>query len=166
MTSLPPNPALREVLAASVPLLQMHCRDPWVVIGSAACALAGAEVNVADLDLLTSTDDAERLIALWPSRLDGAYVPAGADRFRSRFARFLFPGMPLEVMGDLQRHDIDGWQPVQVHDTVHAMVADLAVPIPSPHEQIRILKSFGRPKDLARAELLRALCNSASTDHR
>lgn len=160
------NPALHEAIAASVPLLHAHCRDPWVVIGSAACALAGADVEVADLDLLTSTTDAERLIAMWPSRLDTSYVPAGVDRFRSRFARFLFPGMPLEVMGNLELHDADGWQPVQVNETVHVTVAGVVVAIPSRDELIRILESFGRPKDLARAELLRALCNGASTDHR
>ena len=162
----PLNSALHDVIAASVPQLARHCRDPWVVIGSAACALAGAAVEVADLDVLTSTADAERLIALWPSRLDTTYVPAGADRFRSRFARFMFPAMPLEVMGDLQLHTADGWQPVPVNDTIHVTVADVAVAIPSRAEQIRILKSFGRQKDLARAELLRALCNSAPTDHR
>lgn len=167
MTLHPLNLALRDVIAASVPSLQAHCRDPWVVIGSAACALAGAAVEVADLDLLTSTADAERLIALWPSRLDTHYVPAGADRFRSRFARFMFPGidMPLEVMGGLALQDADGWQPVQVNKTMHVTVADVAVAIPSCDEQIRILKSFGRPKDLARAELLRALCNGVPTDH-
>ncbi|GGA46738.1 hypothetical protein [Dyella nitratireducens] len=149
--------ALHEVIAASVPLLQRHCCDPWVVIGSAACALAGACVDVADLDVLASTADAERLIALWPSRRDTTYAPAGADRFRSHFARFLFPGMPVEVMGDLQLHGAHAWQAVQVNDVVHVQVADIAVPIPSRCEQIRILESFGRPKDRARAELLRAL---------
>ncbi|HKT27839.1 hypothetical protein [Dyella sp.] len=166
MSLRPLNVALRDAIATSVPLLQAHCRDPWVVIGSAACALAGAAVEVADLDLLTSTADAQRLIAVWPSHLDTTYVPAGADRFRSCFARFLFPGMPLEVMGDLQLHDADGWQPVQINETVHVTVADVAVAIPSRDEQIRILKSFGRPKDLARAELLRALCHGAPADHR
>lgn len=33
----------------------------------------------------------------------------------------------------------------------------IAVPIPSRIEHIRVLEHFGRPKDLARAELLRAL---------
>ncbi|MFC3651041.1 hypothetical protein ACFONN_05760 [Dyella humi] len=151
------SPALHDVMAASVPLLQTHCRDQWVVIGSAACALAGAAVEVADLDLLTSAADAERLMGLWPSQLDTSYTPAGADRFRSRFARFQFPSMSLEVMGDLELHDADGWRAVRVNDVVHVNVANIAVPIPSRAEQIRILESFGRPKDLARAELLRAL---------
>ena len=152
-----PSPALRDVVAASVPSLQAHCHDPWVVIGSAACALAGASVDVADLDLLTSAADAERLITLWSAQLDTSYTPAGADRFRSRFARFRFPGMPLEVMGGLELHDIDGWRAVCVNDVVHVRLADVTVPIPSCAEQIRILERFGRPKDLARAELLRAL---------
>jgi hypothetical protein len=148
---------LCEVIAASVPQLHAHCRDEWAVIGSAAAALAGVDVQAADLDLLTSVADAQRLIALWPSRLDVSYVPAGADRFRSCFARFQFPGMPLEVMGGLELHDERGWQAVRVQDVVHVNVAGIDVPIPARDEQIRILESFGRPKDLARADLLRAL---------
>jgi hypothetical protein len=154
--------ALHDAITANVPLLQSHCRDPWVVIGSAACALAGGNVEVADLDLLTSTADAQRLIDLWSAQLDASYIPAGADHFRSRFARFQFPGMPLEVMGDLQWRDADGWHAVRVNHIVHVSIEDIAVPIPSRTEQIRILESFGRPKDLARAELLRALSACAN----
>lgn len=151
------SPALREVIAASVPHLHAHCLDEWVVIGSAAAALSGVAVEAADLDLLTSAADAQRLVELWPSRLDTAYVPAGADRFRSRFARFRFPGMPLEVMGGLQLHGADGWQAVRVNHVVRVSVAGVDVPIPARDEQIRILESFGRAKDLARAGMLRAL---------
>lgn len=152
-----PGPALCDVIAASVPQLHAHCRDEWAVIGSAAAALSGAAVQAADLDLLTSVADAQRLIELWPLRLDTSYVPAGADRFRSRFARFQFPGMPLEVMGGLELHGADGWQAVRVHHVMHVSVAGLDVPIPARDEQIRILESFGRAKDLARAGMLRAL---------
>ena len=148
---------LREVIAASVPPLHAHCRDEWVVIGSAAAALMGADVQAADLDLLTSAADAQRLIELWPSRLDTSYVPAAANRFRSRFARFRFPGMPLEVMGGLELHGHDGWQAVRVNHVMHVNVAGIQVPVPARDEQIRILESFGRAKDLARADLLRAL---------
>lgn len=155
MTQL--SPALYEVIAASVPQLHAHCRDEWAVIGSAAAALAGAAVQTADLDLLTSVADAQRLIALWPSRLDTSYTPAGADRFRSCFARFRFPGMPLEVMGGLQLHGQDGWQAVRLKHVVQVSVAGIDVPIPARDEQIHIFESFGRAKDLARAELLRAL---------
>jgi hypothetical protein len=150
-------PALDQAIAAAVPQLHEHCRDAWVVIGSAAAALAGANVEVADLDLLTSVDDAGRLMTLWRERLDPVYEPAAGDRFRSRFARFLFPGMPVEVMGGLELHGTDGWRPVHAGEIVQVSRAGIQVPIPSPTEQIRILESFGRPKDLQRAALLRAL---------
>lgn len=149
--------ALHEVIAAAVPQLHQHCRDAWIVIGSAAAALAGADVAVADLDVLTSTDDAERLKALWHERLDSVYEPALPDQFRSCFARFLFPGMPVEVMGDLELHGADGWQPVRANEIIRVDYAGIPVPIPSAAEQIRILQSFGRPKDIQRAALLRAL---------
>ena len=151
------HPALHEVITATMPQLHQHCRDPWAVIGSAAVVLAGADIDIADLDLLTSIDDAERLITLWQSKLDTSYTPGAADRFRSRFARFRFPGMPVEVMGGLELYGAQGWQAVQVNDIVHVNYAGIAVPIPARTEQIRILESFGRPKDLQRTEVLRAL---------
>lgn len=154
------DPALCEVVAASVPLLQQHCRDPWVVIGSVACALAGAVVEVSDLDVLTSPADAQLLLSLWPQRLEVSYEPTDADRFRSCFARFKFPGMPLEVMGGLELNQADGWRPVRVNDIQHVVIDNFSVPIPSRTEQIRLLQSFGRPKDLARAEQLRALASA------
>lgn len=152
------NPALREALAVAVPDLYRHCRDPWTLIGSAAAALAGADVGVADLDVLTSVRDAESLIALWHDRLDATYLPAaGTDRFRSRFARFGFPGLPLELMGGLELHGPEGWQPVQVRGTVLVDCDGIAVPIPVLAEQLRILQDFARPKDRRRAILLAAL---------
>lgn len=152
------NPALREALAVAVPDLQRHCRDPWTVIGSAAAALAGADVSVADLDVLCSIRDAEILTALWRDRLDAAYVHAAdGDRFRSRFARFRFPGLPLEVMGGLELRGPQGWQAVQVRERVLVDCGGIAVPVPASMEQVRILESFARPKDLQRAAQLRAL---------
>jgi hypothetical protein len=149
--------ALHQAIVASVPLLHEYCRDAWVVIGSAAAALAGAKVEVADLDVLTTVNDAERLIALWRERLDPSYAPAAGDRFRSRFARFHFPGMPVEVMGGLELHEAHGWQPVRVNQVVQVSCAGVQVPTPTVTEQICILERFGRPKDQQRAELLRAL---------
>jgi hypothetical protein len=149
--------ALREALAALVPDLHCHCRDPWTLIGSAAAHLAGAEVTVADLDVLTSVRDAQTLIGHWRGWHDESHVPPGEDHFRSRFARFLFPGLPVEIMGGLELHGERGWQPVQIGAIVMLDVAGLAVPIPVVTEQIRVLESFGRPKDLQRAALLRRL---------
>lgn len=153
--------ALEQVIAEAVPELRRHCRDPWQLIGSAAARLAGADVTVADLDVLTSAADADRLAAAWHARREAAYEPAGADRFRSRFGRFRFDAMPVEIMGGLELHAERGWEPVTVGEVVAVQVAGAEVPVPSVAEQIRILESFGRPKDLHRAALLRALDRGA-----
>lgn len=149
--------ALREACAAVIPDLHRHCHDPWTLIGSAAARLAGAEVAVADLDVLTSVRDADALIEHWRARQDETWVPPSAGRFRSRFARFLFPGLPVEVMGGLDLCGERGWEPVRIGEVVTVDVAGLAVPIPALAEQIRVLESFGRPKDLQRAARLKQL---------
>lgn len=151
--------ALRKVLLVVVPELHRCCRDPWTLIGSAAAYLAGAEVTVADLDVLTSTRDAEVLIGEWRLRRDDTCAPADAGRFRSCYARFHFPGLPVEVMGGLEVFgENGGWMPVQVAETDTVDMAGVAVTVPSIAEQLRILESFGRPKDLHRAVLLKSLC--------
>ncbi|AIF47633.1 hypothetical protein [Dyella japonica] len=154
------TPALYTTLAEIVPELHVQCLDPWCLIGSAAALLAGADVGVADVDVLTSREDAERLMASWSERREHVYEPAGAERFRSHFARFRFPGMPVEVMGGLELNRGDGWKPVQAGRLTLVGLNGLAVPVPSIEDQIRILESFGREKDHQRATLLRKLSGS------
>ncbi|QNK00757.1 hypothetical protein [Dyella telluris] len=154
------TPALYATLAEIVPELHVHCLEPWCLIGSAAALLAGADVTVADVDVLTSHDDAERLMTVWSERREPLHEPAGAERFRSHFARFRFPGLPVEVMGGLELNQGDGWMPVRAGRLTLAGLNGLAVPMPSVDDQIRILESFGREKDVQRATLLRRLAAS------
>lgn len=151
------SPALYATLVEIVPELHVQCADPWCLIGSAAALLVGADVSVADVDVLVSRDDAERLMALWASRREPAHQPADADRFRSHFARFAFPGVPVEVMGALELDRGQGWERVHPGQLILVGLNGLAVPVPALAEQIRILESFGRDKDLRRAAALRAL---------
>ena len=151
------DPGLAEVLAAVVPDLQQLCRDQWTLLGSAAARLVGAAVTVADLDVLTSARDADGLATHWADRRQPDHAPADGDRFRSRFARYRFPGLPVEVMGGLEVFGAEGWQPLDIRETVHVELAGLRVPVPSIAEQIRVLACFGRPKDHRRAALLQAL---------
>ena len=65
--------------------------------------------------------------------------------------------MIREVMGGLELNRGDGWKPVSAGRLVLAGLNGLAVPMPSVDDQIRILQSFGRDKDLARARLLALL---------
>ncbi len=157
------TPALYATLADIVPDLHVHCLDPWCLIGSAAALLVGADVGVADVDVLMSHDDAVRLMSVWASRRELAFEPASAERFRSCFARFRFPGMPVEVMGGLELNQGDGWKPVKAGRLTLVGLNGLAVPVPSIDDQIRILESFGREKDVQRAKMLRALASSSQT---
>ncbi|WP_329740425.1 hypothetical protein [Dyella sp. A6] len=155
MSHIPP--ALFVTLAELVPELYVHCVEPWCLIGSAAARMLGAEVSVADIDVLVSRDDADTLMTHWAERRDSAHVPADGDRFRSNYARFRFAGLPVDVMGGLQLHAGDAWQPVQPGRLMLVGLQGVAVPVPSLDDQIRIFESFGRDKDLARAAALRRL---------
>jgi hypothetical protein len=150
-------PALFVALTELVPELHVHCADPWCLIGSTGAMLLGADVDVADVDVLVSRSDAEALTTRWAARRDTAHVPADGDRFRSLYARFRFPGLPVEVMGGLELDAGDGWQPVSPGKLVLVGLQGLAVPVPSLEDQIRIFDSFGRAKDHVRADALRKL---------
>jgi hypothetical protein len=148
-------PRLSATLTAALPAMARTFLDPWWLIGSAALRLGGiVRVDPADVDVLCSGGDAGRLIAAWQEHLDVAYAPRDEDRFRSRFARFRHLPMPLEVMGDLQVPAGAGWQLVRVEAAQRVFCDGHAVPIPSWQEQIRILRLFGRDKDLAKADLI------------
>lgn len=149
--------ALHETLLAVVPDLHRCCSDPWTLIGSAAARLAGVDVAVADLDVLTSARDAQVLLGEWQAKRDDAHMPGDSGRFRSCYARFHFPGLPVEIMGGLELFGENGWISVRVGATTVVELAGVKVTIPTIVEQLRILKSFGRPKDLHRAALLKSL---------
>lgn len=151
------TPALYATLAEIVPDLHVHCVDPWCLIGSTAALLLGAQTSAADVDVLTSRGDAEVLMALWASQRQPAFVPPDSDRFRSHFARFRFPGAPVEVMGALELFADGRWQPVWPDKLVLVGVGGVAVPVPSIDDQIRLCERFGRQKDLRRQAALSAL---------
>lgn len=162
----PVDPSLRITLVAAVPALHQQCREPWCLIGSAAARLVGVDIDVADVDVLTTHSDAVRLMEHWTGRRVPDYEPPGDGRFRSCFARFDFPGLPLEVMGGLELDRGGGWQSVRAGTLVHVKLDGLIVPVPAPADQIRLLGEFGRGKDRQRARLLRALESAGSPDRR
>ena len=116
---------------------------PWSLIGSGALILLGVPLEAAgDVDVVTTVDGAGRLRAAWAEWLDPAEPKPPEGPWRSEdFARYVTPYGPVEVMGGLR---IRG--------------APLKVPpgIPPAVEQLRILRLFGRPKDLERAAALKA----------
>ena len=116
---------------------------PWAMIGSGALILLGVPLDqAADLDVVTGVDGARRLRDAWAGWLEAAEPKAPDGPFRSEdFARYLTPWGPVEVMGGLK---------------VRGRALDVQGPIPVAQEQLRILKLFGRPKDLEKAARLEA----------
>lgn len=116
---------------------------PWSLIGSGALILLGVPIeDAADLDVVTGVDGAQRLRAAWSGWLEAGEAKAPDGPFRSAdFARYLTPWGPVEVMGGLK---------------VRGRLLDVPVGVPPAAEQLRILKLFGRPKDLDKAARLEA----------
>lgn len=153
----PVDDGLRIACMAAIPDLHRYCRDSWTLIGSAAAWLLGAEVVVADLDVLTTVRDADALYEQWQSCASHGFIPGDAGRFRSSFNRYDFAGLPVKVMGGLEVAGARGWVSITTGEVLSVDVFDLAINVPSAADQIRIFHLFARPKDLQRASLLESL---------
>ena len=124
------------------------------MIGSAAMALHGAVLQVGDMDLLMSRNDAARL-------LENARVPAAGsahDKFRSDvFGQFRCGDYTVEVMGGFYVCDGAEWREVMPRSRTAFRVGGAELFAPSVEELIEMCRLFGRPKDAEREQLLRAL---------
>lgn len=154
--------ALIATLRACLPVFARRFQAPWWVIGSGALHLCGAaDVLPADLDIACSATDADALRVEWAAHAATTWQPADDQRFRSRFSRYVHLPMAVEVMGGLDVQGADGWQPLQVHETLWLRVQEMQVPVPSLREQQRILHRFGRKKDIARAARIETMLEAA-----
>jgi len=151
MTNARWRPRLAETLreiASVAPALE----GEWWIIGSAAAALAGADIlEVRDVDLLLSERDARTLRACWSTK-ETERVPAD-DRFRSSvFARFIGAPLPIEAFGGFEMRLRGDWRPVLPLTRERRG----AVFTPSIAEQIALLEAMDRDKDRARIAALKA----------
>jgi hypothetical protein len=149
---------MTEALAGTLAMVAEAAQgaaDRWWIIGSAAVALHGGDVpKVKDVDLMMSTRDAEAFL----SRVGGERRRADASaQFRSQvFGVWKEPPIPVEVFGGFGVAADAGWREVSLSTREPVSVAGTQVYVPSAEELVRLLHSFGRPKDLERARLLRA----------
>ncbi len=132
----------------------MHdARDPWWVISSAAVALHGvAAVKVADVDVVTSVEDARRVMA----RLGvGPAKESASLMFRSTvFGQWKAPPLMVEIMAGFHVMTASGWTEVIPRTRVPMLVEEAIVYVPDRVELAEMLRLFGRPKDLERVRLL------------
>jgi hypothetical protein len=130
-------------------------RDPWWLFGGAAVALHGLPIGVADIDVLMSARDIGEL----GSRLG---VPADrdtpVDRIRSEIW-LPWKALPLAVdfTAGLAVRTGERWTSIAPRTREARQVEGRTLYVPAREELIGILRLFGRPKDLARAEALARL---------
>ena len=124
--------------------------DDWWLVGGAAVALQGLDIAIADIDVLMSRRDIERVIA----RLGIAPVQGvTTECIRSEiWARWTPLSIDVDLMTGLQVRTGECWTPVMPATRQAVDVDGRMLYVPGRPELIDILRLFGRPKDLERAE--------------
>lgn len=148
------DPALTGALTR-VAELMADARGSWWVIGSAAVALHGAPVTVTrDVDVLADPGD----MAMLAAKTGTAAMSGVADeRFRSAQMLTLDGPLAIELFADFDVRGGNGtWRRLGPVTRVMVDHDGMMLPVPEKTELIDILTRFARPKDLARAALLRA----------
>jgi hypothetical protein len=160
MSDLILTPGLEPTLA-EVSRVASRVQDPWWVIGSAAIALLGVNIEVLDVDLLLSERDARMLLADWASPVGppeggphAATATEGQDRFRSIFGGHSYTPIPIEIMGALEVNVEGQWFPVAPNTRQQVDLPGGTIYVPDAADQLALLLMFRRTKDLVRAEML------------
>ncbi len=127
--------------------------DDFYIIGSTALFLSGYEIDpISDIDILTSSKDADYLkLELKEFLVD--FQPEKETLFRSNFCIFQINNIEIEVMGDLEIKRNNHWERVQILDYKLFELENISLKIPTTVELQRILKLFGRNKDLEKLKL-------------
>ena len=130
----------------------MPADGDWWIIGSAALALSGVDVEPRDIDVFA----APGIIEQARLALDVPAMPSGNDRFRST-PYFQFQpegGLEIDFMGGLEIRVDDAWVRLRIESVLPVTIGNVSLFVPSLEEQGRILRLFGRPKDLVRAAMI------------
>lgn len=147
-----PSDGWALTLIGLVDLMKIAQR-PWWIISSAAAALHGEVTQPpADVDVLIAPEDALSIAR----QLELQAAPGiPCERFHSEiFIRWEGLPLPVEFMAGFHLHEQGQWRPVQPSSRQPVNVAGVTLHIPDRSELIRLLRRFGRDKDLVRAQRL------------
>lgn len=147
-------PGMAETLEAIAG--DLYALEDWWLIGSAAMVLHGVELAaIDDIDILTTPAGARDLALWWGLEPTS---PSPSDRFDSEvFLQKTDTPLTVEVMAGFRVKRAGGWRPVLPRTRVALAGPGGVFVVPSRDELLEILALFGRPQDLERAKLLKAL---------
>jgi len=130
-------------------------KDNYYIIGSAALSLSGTKLDeMHDIDLLASTRDAIFLRKEWANRFIEGNTAKDNELFTSEFARYKFSVLDIEIMGDLNVYKNGIWVRLEITESETVDEGGFEIQIPTLEEQKRILRLFGRQKDMQRLKLI------------
>ncbi len=92
---------------------RLHDADfAWVITGSLGFALQGVPVEPHDIDVQTTTAGAYEIARRCADLVTHPVAFASARRMQSHFGALAISGLPVEIMGDIQKRLPDGsWGP-------------------------------------------------------
>jgi len=130
-------------------------KDNFYLIGSAALSLSGVKLDkIYDVDILVSDSDADFLRTEWGHRLIKEHITTDDELFSSKFARYKFSLLDIEIMGELKVNKQGIWERLEISACESLTVGNFEIKIPTLDEQKRILQLFGREKDKKRIKLI------------
>ena len=149
------KPRWRSVLRRVVRILNGEGLQ-YKIVGGASIVLNGVLQPVKDLDIETNQDGAYRFQELFYAHMLTPVSLSESEMYRSHFGRFEIEGVPVEVMGDLQRRAGQGWVPTWANTENSVDLEGVEVRVSSLEEETLAYIRRGR---LERAARCLALCN-------
>lgn len=130
-------------------------QDDYFIIGGAALFLLDVPIKrTHDIDILCSKRDAASLCDRWARFKNEDPNTTDDELFKSDFHQFVFPNIEVEVQGELMVKKGDVWVPIKVESYQEVKLDKVKVKVPTLAEMLRILRLFGRPKDLKRISFI------------
>jgi hypothetical protein len=135
----------------------------WALTGSTSFSLQGIPVMVNDIDIQTDVYGAYKIGDLLSSYVARTIQFSIGERIRSHYGQFIVQGIPVDVMGDVQKREIDGdWE--EVVDirpyTRKVKVKELNIPVLDLEYEVLAYKKMGRE---VRAAMLREWLDQKQT---
>lgn len=147
------SPQALEITLQQVAQAMAAARHDWWIIASAACRLHGIDPGpVRDVDVLID----ERDVAAVLGGLGLEPLAGQSDGlFRSRcFATWQGGPLEVEFFAGFALCEDGQWNEIRPVSREWQNLGGTSMPVPARAELAALLRRFGRPKDLARAELL------------
>ncbi len=130
-------------------------RVNWAITGSLGFALQGISVEPNDIDIQTDRAGAYEIERLFPRSVVRPVAFSSAERIRSYYGAMVIDGVPVEIMGDVEKRGANGtWEgPVDIRRHIRVVeICGMRVPVLSLEYEYRAYLMLGRTD---KAEVLR-----------